>query len=106
MDLRSTVVSTWGKELIVNGTKYPVEKDGTMRNVKAEDAKKLLGFPRGQFLELGNAAPAKAPAPAPEPPKEEAAPEPPKEEAPVASASSRGSSKKRRGVGDSGKSGK
>jgi hypothetical protein len=70
MDLKCTVVSVWGKTLNVNGTDYTCSKEGEIRGVKDADAKKLLGFPGGQYKELGASAPTSS-APAAAAPKTE-----------------------------------
>lgn len=49
MDLITTIESCYGKELSINGHDYPVDKKGRIEKVEPEDAKKLLGFPNGQY---------------------------------------------------------
>jgi len=78
MDLRNKLTHMHGMSVNVNGTRYAILPDGVARDIKDDDAKKLLQNDAWSiYTQRQPVAGQTIPAPAPEPPKKSEEPVPP-----------------------------
>ena len=76
MDLRNKLTHMHGMSVNVNGTRYAILPDGVARDIKDDDAKKLLQNDAWSiYTQRQPVAGQTIPAPAPEPPKKSKEPE-------------------------------
>lgn len=84
MDLQNMLKHMQNQSVLVNGTRYQIDGDGIVRNVKPEDARKLLKNKAAwRIYTEGGAQPQRSPQKAPEPAKKAEMPKV-AEKAPVA----------------------